>query len=385
MAQVMLHSKYLVIGGGGYLGYRLGLLLLKTGETVTLFDVKEPDDLNPKFQFIEGDVSLEEDVAKACSHAHHVFLVASYGMSGREQLNRRRIEAVNVQGTVNVINACRENSVKSLIYTSTTNVVFCGQPIINGNESLPYVPDSKHVDHYSRTKCIAEKLVLKANGTTGRRFVLHTCALRPAGIYGEGERRHLPRVVRNLERGLFAFTHGSDDSLVEFVHVDNLAQAHVLAAKALDENPSTVGGQPYFISDGCPVNNFEFFRPLIEGLGFKYPTIKLPLHLVYFFAFLTEMVHAVLSRCGYNFQPLLTRAEVYKTGVTHYFSIDKAKRELGYKPEHHSLEGVVEYFRTKGHGHTKKRRGGGAMFWLVNIALALIAVLVLLSYLPLAK
>ena len=76
---------------------------------------------------------------------------------------------------------------------------------------------------------------------------------------------------------------------------------------------------------------------------------------------------------------------MYKTGVTHYFSIDKAKRELGYKPEHHSLEGVVEYFRTKGHGHTKKRRGGGAMFWLVNIALALIAVLVLLSYLPLAK
>ena len=55
MAQVMLHSKYLVIGGGGYLGYRLGLLLLKTGETVTLFDVKEPDDLNPKFQFIEAN------------------------------------------------------------------------------------------------------------------------------------------------------------------------------------------------------------------------------------------------------------------------------------------------------------------------------------------
>lgn len=55
----------------------------------------------------------------------------------------------------------------------------------------------QHVDHYSRTKAIAEKLVIgacRAEGK-GREVRLKTCSLRCAGIYGEGERRHLPRIV----------------------------------------------------------------------------------------------------------------------------------------------------------------------------------------------
>ena len=61
----------------------------------------------------------------------------------------------------------------------------------------------QHVDHYSRTKAIAEQAVLAANGShllgQGKERVgderLKTCALRCAGIYGEGEQRHLPRIV----------------------------------------------------------------------------------------------------------------------------------------------------------------------------------------------
>lgn len=49
----------------------------------------------------------------------------------------------------------------------------------------------QHPDHYSRTKSIAEKKVLAANGTDG----LCTCALRLAGVYGPGEKRHIPRTL----------------------------------------------------------------------------------------------------------------------------------------------------------------------------------------------
>jgi len=91
-----------------------------------------------------------------------------------------------------------------LVYTSTYNVVFGGQEIHDGDSSLPYLPSSRHVDHYSRTKAIAEQDVLRASGRGlegkgvqgGRRF--KTCALRCAGIYGEGEQRHLPRIVVRL-------------------------------------------------------------------------------------------------------------------------------------------------------------------------------------------
>ena len=94
--------------------------------------------------------------------------------------------------------------------------MFAGQEIRNGDrvEILPdhqvgsYVGLSaigfrylssymQHVDHYSRTKSIAERLVMGACGAEvkGQRVGLKTCSLRCAGIYGEGERRHLPRIV----------------------------------------------------------------------------------------------------------------------------------------------------------------------------------------------
>lgn len=155
--------------------------------------------------------------------------------------------------------------------------------------------------------------------------VLRACALHPAGIYGPGEQRHLPRIVGYIEKGIFRFVYGDPRSLVEFVHVDNLVSAHELAAEALmSEHQHRSAGQAYFISDGRPVNNFEFFRPLVEGLGYSFPKLRLPLSLIYFVAFLTEMIHHLIGPI-YNFQPLLTRTEVYKTVVPH----DKAQGQAG--------------------------------------------------------
>ena len=320
-----------------------------------LFDISRPAQTIPEgIQFILGDICHLSDIENAFQGVDVacVFHIASYGMSGREQLNRSLIEEVNVGGTDNILQACRRRGVPRLVYTSTFNVVFGGQVIRNGDESLPYLPLHLHPDHYSRTKSIAEKKVLSANGTALERGggVLSTCALRPAGIYGPGEQRHLPRIVSYMEKGLFRFVYGDPKSLVEFVHVDNLVQAHILASEALKANKGHIAaGQPYFISDGRPVNNFEFFRPLVEGLGYKFPSIRLPLTLIYCFAFLTEMTHFILGRL-YNFQPFLTRTEVYKTGVTHYFSLEKAKKELGYEAQLFDLQEAVEWFKAHGHG-----------------------------------
>ena len=97
-------------------------------------------------------------------------------------------------------------------------------------------------------------------------------------------------------------------------------------------------------------------------------------------AFLIELVHRIIGRI-YNFQPLLTRAEVrmlfhwkswvkvqiwpyvsslqvYKTGVTHYFSMREAREDFSYTPEPRDLEGVVEWFRLRGHGKTPQQSGG---------------------------
>jgi len=158
--------------------------------------------------------------------------------------------------------------------------------------------------------------------------------------------------------------------------------AHELAAEALtSEKQHRSAGQAYFISDGRPVNNFEFFRPLVEGLGYPYPKLRLPISLIYFFAFLTEMIHHLIGPL-YNFQPLLTRTEVYKTGVTHYFSMAKAKRELGYEPQEHNLDEVVQWFRSRGHG--KKLHSSSLSRLLLDVLFVFALVAVGLSFLPLA-
>lgn len=354
------------------------------GAKVILFDKTLPEeDVPADILSVRGDVRDYADVVKAVDGATCVFHVASYGMSGKEQLNRRMIEEVNVQGTQNVLRACIEHKVPRLVYTSTFNVVFGGQVIENGDERLPYLPLHLHPDHYSRTKALAEMAVLKANGAVLKdgSGVFRSCALRPAGIYGPGERRHLPRIVGYIEKGIFRFVYGDPSSLAEFVHVDNLVSAHELAAEALTaERRFRAAGQPYFISDGRPVNNFEFFRPLVEGLGYPFPKRRLPISLVYFFAFLAEMIHSLIRHVC-NFQPLLTRTEVYKTGVTHYFSMAKAKAELGYEPKEHNLDQVVEWFRRRGHG--KKSRGSFLSPFLVDILFFAALAAAAMSFLPL--
>ncbi|EGW15245.1 Putative short chain dehydrogenase/reductase family 42E member 2 [Cricetulus griseus] len=125
------------------------------------------------------------------------------------------------------------------------------------------------MDHYSRTKAIADQLTLMANGTPllgGG--TLRTCVLRPPGIYGPEEQRHLPRVV---------------------------------------------SGQAYYINDGESVNLFEWMAPLFEKLGYSQPWIWVPTSCVYLSAAVMEYVHLALKPIC-TVPPLLTRSEVSVLG-----------------------------------------------------------------------
>lgn len=250
-------------------------------------------------------------------------------MSGREQMPPYfdKVEDVNINGTKNVIEACVLNKCLGLVYTSTYNVVFGGQPILGGDETLPYFPLHRHVDHYSRTKSIAEQLVLTSNG----RGQLQTCALRLAGVIGKGESRHLPRVIGPISKGLVRFNYfDKHGGLVDFIGLENVVEGHVKAALKIIGN-TNVGGQAFFLSDGKPINNLEYFRPIFEHFKRPFPTLRLPMCLMYTLVFIIHFLYSLLYRF-FDFTPFLTPAELYKTGVTHYFSIEKARKLLGYEP-----------------------------------------------------
>ncbi|XP_053133140.1 putative short-chain dehydrogenase/reductase family 42E member 2 [Hemicordylus capensis] len=340
-------DKTVVTGGAGYFGFTLGRALAKSGTSVIIYDIQKPLwEVPPGVVFIQADVRHYEDFYTACEGADCVIHAAAYGMTGIEQLRRKRIASVNVGGTSVVIEVCKQQNVPRLIYTSSINVVFSGQPIIDGDEeSVPYFPLDKQVNEYSKTKTIAEQMVLAANGTSlaggGR---LYTCALRPPGIYGPEEQRHLPRLALNTERGLFLTRIGDPKNLMTWVHVKNLVQAHILAADALTPEKNYIAaGQAYFINDGEKVNLFEWLAPLFERLGFRKPRIRVPIFGAYLTAVLGEYLHQIM-RPFVEITPLITRNEVNNFRCTHTFKIDKARSQLGYQPKKYEFADCVDHY-----------------------------------------
>ncbi|XP_029857802.1 putative short-chain dehydrogenase/reductase family 42E member 2 isoform X3 [Aquila chrysaetos chrysaetos] len=318
--------KTMVTGGGGYLGYNLGCALVRSGIAVVLFDVRKPRwDIPNGADFFKGDVRDYDAVFKACEGVDCVFHVAACGMSGLEQLQKKdQIESINVGGTKIIIDVCKQRNISRLIYTSTVNVVFGGNPIEEGDEeTVPYFPLEKQFNHYSRTKAIADQMVLAANGTLlkggGK---LHTCVLRPPGIYGPEEQRHMPRVAANIQRRLFNFKFGNHKVQMNWVHIGNLVQAHLLAAEALTSEKGYVA---------------------FEKLGYRKPWIHIPVLLAHIAATVMEYLHLILKPV-FSFTPFLTRNEVWNVTVTHTFRIDKARNQLGYKPKKFSFADSVDHY-----------------------------------------
>lgn len=315
---------------------------------------------------IQGDVRRRKDVEKALRGADCVFHVASYGMSGKEMIQAGQIDEININGTCNILDICHEFGVKRLVYVSTYNVVFGGKEIVNGNESLPYFPLDDHVDPYGRSKSIAEQLVLKSNGRPSKKkngVRLFTCAVRPAAIYGPGEERHLPRILSLAKMGLLSFKVGSPSVKTDWVYVENLVLALILASMGLlDDIPGREGqpiaaGQAYFISDESPVNTGEFIiNPLLRSLDYDLPKITINVHHALFMARIFWVVYSLLYpwlNRKWLPQPLLLPAEVYKIGVTHYFSTLKARQELGYMPMVSPQDGLAA---TIAHWQERKKR-----------------------------
>ncbi len=329
----------LVTGAAGFLGRNIVQRLLDEGLAVRALVRKTPLELvDESLRCIRGDVSNDDDVLQACEGVDTVFhtaaLLSLLGGSTMRRSYRDQAWRVNVDGTANVIKACVSAKVKRLIYTSSVDVCFEGKPLPNMNESLPYPQHFKSV--YAETKAAAEKLVLEADGGSG----LRTCAIRPDGIYGAEPNEMIDRFVEQLTSGNLVARIGPSSALQDNSHVANLVHGHVLAARHLVAGGAACG-QAYFIGDDEPMNSFEFFRPLIEGLGHRFPQREIPAWLLKPLTHAWQAAHFTLGVP----KPMLSPHELDKICVTHYASIDKARNELGYTPKKSVAEAMRECLR----------------------------------------
>jgi len=249
-------KKALVTGGGGFVGKAIVKRLASSGVEARVIGRNNYPDLEAAgVECIVGSITDPAVMVRAVEGVEVVFHVAALaGIWGPW----KDYYSTNVLGTRSVLSACKNAKVPSLVYTSTPSVVFNREDIEEGSEDLEYA--SRFLCHYAKSKVVAEKMVLQAASAQ-----LKTCAIRPHLIWGPGDPHLLPRILESGRKGLLKRV-GTGHNLVDISYIDNVAEAHILAAKNL-ETSGSANGNAYFIGQDEPVNLWNWIDDLFIRMG----------------------------------------------------------------------------------------------------------------------
>lgn len=317
----------LVTGAGGFLGLYLIEQLLARGDRVRAA-ARRPHDLLTQLgvETVLGDLRNPEFCGRACQGMEIVMHAA--GRAGIWGPWREYFES-NTFATRNVIAACRSAGVARLVYTSSPSVTFSGRDQAGVDETEPY--PAKWLCHYPHSKALAEQEVLTANGSDG----LATCALRPHLIWGPRDQHLVPRLLARARRGQLRRV-GSGKNLIDTVYVENAAAAHLQAADKLALG-SPVAGRAYFISQGEPVNCWDWIDQVLALAGLPPVKKSLSLRAAWGIGAALEGVHAALFLKG---EPRMTRFLAAQLALSHYFDLRRAREDFGYAPPVSLAEGM---------------------------------------------
>lgn len=318
--------RALVTGGGGFLGRHIVDQLLRRGDTVRVLGRHPyPDLAEVGVECIQADLADAPAVRGACEGMDAVFhTAAKAGIWGR----KTDFVAANIIGTDHVLEGCRAADVPRLVYTSTPSVIYSRFALEGETESRPY--PKTFLTHYASTKAEAEKRVIAANSPT-----LRTCALRPHLIWGPGDTNLLPRIVaRARARRLRRI--GEGVNRISVCYVENGAEAHLLACDHLNEGGSACG-QIYFINEKEPVNCWDFIEKLLETVGAPKARGAVSQKMAYGVGACLEGLYTAF---GIRAEPPMTRFLALQLATSHWFRIDKAKRDLGWSPRISIEEGL---------------------------------------------
>jgi 2-alkyl-3-oxoalkanoate reductase len=276
--------------------------LVDAGVEVAQVDIRDLDLLNRAFKSVEI----------VC---HLAALAAPWG-------RRQDFYSINVQGTKNVVNACRINGVRRLVFVSSPSVLFDGSDLHEVTEDRPY--PSRFISSYCASKKLAEEAVRDATKE------LETTIIRPKAIFGPGDKSLLPRILDAAKRKrLWQIGDGTNE--IDLTYVDNVSQAILLAMSS-----AAAVGKTFHITNDEHVKIW----PLIESI-----LQPMRLSLRGALSFETAFRAATLIELGYRlfpgYEPPLTRLTVGLLGRTQTFNIALAKNELGYRPKVSLADGLA--------------------------------------------
>jgi nucleoside-diphosphate-sugar epimerase len=233
-------------------------------------------------------------------------------------------ERLNVQGTRNVVEACRRAGVRRLVHVGTEAALTTGQPLLNVDESAGLRPDSPFL--YSATKARAEQVVRDAG-----RDRLETVVIRPRFVWGRGDTTLLPAITELVRRGRFRWV-GGGRHLTDTTHVDNTVEGLWLGATKAPAD------SVYFVTDGGPVVFREFVTRMLATRGVTPPDKSMPAGAARAAAVVAERAWRTFPLPG---SPPVTRFAIWASSEECTIDISRAERELGYRPVVTREEGLA--------------------------------------------
>lgn len=311
----------LVLGGAGYIGSHTVYELIDRGEDVVIVDNLETgymEALHPKARFYQGDIRnrafidhvFEKEKIDAVIH------FAANSLVGESMENPLKYYDNNVNGTKVLLESMVAHKIDKIVFSSTAATY--GEP-----ERVPIVESDRTspTNTYGETKLSMEKMFYWTEKAHGLRYVslryFNACGAHKSGLIGEAhkpETHLIPLILQvpNKQREaikIFGDDYSTKDGTCvrDYIHVTDLAQAHILAVE--------------YLAKGNESNIFN----LGNGIGF---TVK-------------EVIESARKITGDPIKAELTQRREGDPAVL-IASSEKAKKILGWKPEHADLEEIIE-------------------------------------------
>lgn len=263
-------SLFLVTGGAGFIGSNLCEAILNLGYKVRCLDdlstgKQENIDLfagNEKYEFIKGDIKDLDTCMKACNGVDYVLHQAAWGSVPRSIEMPLFYCANNINGTLNMLEAARQNKVKKFVYASSSSV-YGDEPVLPKKEGR----EGNLLSPYAVSKRADEELAKQYT----RHYGLDTYGMRYFNVFGSRQDPNgayaavIPKFIKQLMKGERPTINGDGKQSRDFTYIENVIEANLKACLASHE----AAGEAFNIAYGGREYLIDIYYGLCDALGVK--------------------------------------------------------------------------------------------------------------------
>lgn len=332
-------STILVTGSSGFVGARLvEMLLERNAKKVICFDISKPseDQLKrfkdaakgdtSKFQIFSGDkggnLTDKESVMNAFRNQgvdvvyHIAALVGPFH-------DYNKYMSVNYHGTLHILEACKENAVPRLVYSSSPSTRFTGGDIVGAKECDLEIP-KKFLAMYAETKAYGEKAVTEACDNDNG---FYTISVAPHQVYGPRDPLFLPALLETAGSGKLRIF-GKGENKISVCYVDNYCHGLMCGADVLQKDSPALG-KFYIITDGPEQYFWRMINQAAVAMGFKdmFSKFHYPKWFLMGIAYVANVLGWLLNK-KFKLNPF----NVKMLTIHRYFNIENSHKDLKYEP-----------------------------------------------------